>query len=99
MEINHVGEDRYFIKPDAEKNTKTKSGIIVETSDDARSYKTGVIMHIGPGRVTESGYWVSMSYAVGDRVMYEPRNQIEVMVGDDKLVAVRQSNIICSYSE
>ena len=96
MEIKRVGEDRYFIKPDVEKNTKTKSGIIVETSDDARSYKTGVIMHKGLGRNDDKTKLV-LPFEVGDRVMYEPRNQIEVMVDDDKLVVIRETNIICSY--
>jgi len=97
MKIKHVGEDRYFIKPDSEKNTKTKSGIIVETSDDARSYKTGVIMHKGLGRNDDKTNLV-LSFEEGDRVMYEPRNQIEVMVGDDKLIVIRETNIICSYN-
>jgi len=98
MKIKNVGEDRYFIKPDVEKNTKTKSGIIVETSDDARSYKTGVIVHKGYGRKDDKSKLV-LEFSEGDRVMYEPRNQIEVMVGDDKLVVIRETNIICSYDE
>lgn len=96
MEIKRVGEDRYFIKPDVEKNTKTKSGIIVETSDDARSYKTGVIVHKGLGRNDEKSKLV-LPFEEGDRVMYEPRNQIEVLINDEKHVVVRESNIICSY--
>jgi co-chaperonin GroES (HSP10) len=96
MKIKRVGEDRYFIKPDTEKNTKTKSGIIVDTSDDARSYNTGVIMHKGLGRTDDKTKLV-LPFEVGDRVMYEPRNQVEIMVDDGKLVVIRETNIICSY--
>lgn len=97
MKIQRVGEDRYFIKPDIEKNTKTKSGIIVETSDDSRSYKTGIIMHKGLGRKDDKTKLV-LPFEEGDRVMYEPRNQIEVTVNDDRLVVIRETNIICSYN-
>jgi co-chaperonin GroES (HSP10) len=98
MKIKNVGEDRYFIKPDVEKNTKTKSGIIVETSDDVRSYKTGVIIHIGLGRNDDKSKLIS-EFSEGDLVMYEPRNQIEIMIDDEKLIVVRESNIICSYTK
>ena len=96
MKVLRVGEDRYFIKPDIEKNTKTKSGIVIETSDDARSYKTGIIMHKGLGRADDTTKLV-LPFEEGDRVMYEPRNQIEVMVDNDKFVVIRETNIICSY--
>jgi co-chaperonin GroES (HSP10) len=97
MEIDYVCEDRYIIKPSAEKNTKTKSGIIVETSDDARSYKTGVITHVGGGRYTETGAKLLQVFNTNELVIYEPRNQIEIMLNDEPHVIIRQTNIIASY--
>ena len=98
MEIKMLGEDRYVIKPDAEKNTKTKTGIIIETSDEGRAYKTGVITHVGEGRHTETGARLTQVWMTGEQVMYEPRNQIEVMINGIPHIIIRQSNIIGSYT-
>ena len=97
MNISLVNDDRYFILPDAEQTSKTKSGIITSTSDDEKQYKTGVIKYAGTGRMTESGYMTTMRYAVGTHVMYEPRNQIKVTVGDETLIVVREPMIISSF--
>lgn len=99
MNISLVNDDRYFILPDAEQTSKTKSGIITSTSDDEKQYKTGVIKYAGTGRMTESGYMTTMRYAVGTRVMYEPRNQIKVAISDETLIVIRESNIIASFTE
>jgi co-chaperonin GroES (HSP10) len=53
-------------------------------------------MHKGLGRKDDKTKLV-LPFEEGDRVMYEPRNQIEIMVDDDKLVVIRETNIICSY--
>ena len=96
MNIKDVNEDRYIIKLDVEKNTQTESGLIIETADDTKSYKTGIVINHGFGKTLENGATVPCKYSVDTRVMFEMRNQIDITLESKKHVIIRESNIIPS---
>lgn len=96
MNIKDVNEDRYIIKLDVEKNTQTESGLIIETADETKSYKTGVVIDHGFGKILENGTAVPCRYAINTRVMFEMRNQIDITLEGKKHVIIRESNIITS---
>jgi chaperonin GroES len=96
MNIKDVNDDRYIIKLDAEKNTQTESGLIIESADDAKSYKTGVVVNHGFGRILENGTCIPCKYSVDTKVMFEMRNQIDITIDSKQHVIIRESNIIAS---
>lgn len=99
MKVRKLNKLLYLIKPDIEQNTKTKSGVIVDTSTENRSYKTGQIVEAGIGRVTETGYTIYPSYYKDELVSFENRNTYTVMVDDEELIVVPEDNIIFSYTK
>jgi chaperonin GroES len=94
-----VGLDRYVIKPDADKNKKTKSGIILETSEDALQYRTGEIVYAGVGSFTLNGTQLELQFKSGDRVLYEPKQTVDIDIDGERFVVVKETNIILSYNE
>ena len=96
MNIKDVNEDRYIVKIDSEKNTQTDSGLIIETADDSKSYKTGVIINHGYGRMLENGTINPCKYPENTRIMFEMRNQIDITLDSKQHVIIRESNIISS---
>lgn len=98
MNIIKVGLDRYVIRPDAERNKKTKSGIILETNEDALQYRTGTITHVGVGSFTLNGTSLEMQFAPGDHVLYEPKQTVDVDIDGEPHVIVKESNIILAYN-
>jgi chaperonin GroES len=96
MNIKDVNEDRYIVKIDSEKNTQTDSGLIIETADDSKSYKTGVIINHGYGRMLENGTIIPCKYPENTRIMFEMRNQIDITLDSKQHVIIRESNIISS---
>jgi len=82
--------DRVLVRP-AEAEQKTASGIIIPDSAKEKPMK-GEIIAVGPGTKDEA-----MQLSVGDNVLYGKYAGTEVEVDGEKLLFMRQSDILAKF--
>lgn len=82
--------DRIIVKRE-EVPDKTQGGILlVSPSQHAEKPREGVVVAVGPGRITEHGEFVPMSIDVGQKVMFAKWMEY----GHKENVIVREPDII-----
>lgn len=82
--------DRVLVKP-AEAEQVTASGIIIPDSAKEKPLK-GKVVAVGPGTKDET-----MQVSVGDEVLYGKYAGTEVEVDGEKLLFMRQSDILAKF--
>lgn len=81
-----------LLQPDAEKETKTASGIILKNDKDERQVKAKVVA-VGPGR-HEDGVLQPMHVEVGQTVIFKSYTSTEVKMDDTTYLLVKESDIL-----
>jgi chaperonin GroES len=89
--------DRVLVKP-VEKEEKTKSGIYLPDTAKEKPQE-GIIMAVGPGKMTDDGKRIPMDLKVGDRVIYAKYGGTEIKVDDEELMILRESDILAKKSK
>ena len=84
MKLEPLGERVVLKKSAAEKESTTKSGIILAQ---------GEVVAVGPGGMID-GHEVKMSVKAGDNVIYSKYAGTEVKFEDEEYIIVRQSDIL-----
>lgn len=84
--------DNVLIRP-VEAETKTASGIILPDSVKEKP-QIGVVMAVGPGKVTPKGDKVPMVIKVKQSVMYKKWGGTEVKVNGEEWTLVSQEDIL-----
>jgi len=85
-------DDRLVVRP-AEAETKTASGIFLP--DGAKEKPTrGKVIAVGPGKLLESGKRAPVAVSVGNEVYYGKYAGTEVKIGDDKLVILKETDLL-----
>ena len=94
--------DQYIVvRPDSESLKVSSGGIHIP--DTAKVHKQaltrqGVVLAVGPGRVTKTGVRVPVGIAVGDRVVYEQYSgydhQFDVFMEDSRLRLIKEEDVI-----
>ncbi len=90
MKLSPLGE-RVVLKESVAEET-TKSGIILAGQAKEKPQYAEVI-EVGPGAVVD-GKLVPMEVKVGDKVIYSKYAGMEVKLGDDEYIIVKQSDIL-----
>ncbi len=85
-------EDRVVVKP-AEAQSVTGGGIVLPESAKEKQTR-GKIVHVGPGKMLNSGKRAPVSVAVGDEVYYGQYAGTEVKVDDEKYVILEESELL-----
>jgi len=93
MEIKQMSGLRYLVKVNQKKDVKTDSGIITDMAIENTSYMTGKIINVGDGIYDGSNY-VYCRYSVGENIMFESRNLIEVTINGEEMNIVPQDSIL-----
>ena len=83
--------DRVIVKP-KETEEKTKGGIIVPDTAKEKPVE-GIIIAVGPGKVTEDGKQVKLEVKEGDKVLYGKYSGTEVTVEGEEYLIMRESDI------
>ena len=83
--------DRVVLKQ-LEAEETTKSGIVIPGKEKELPQQA-VVVEVGPGGIV-NGEEVKMEVKKGDKVIYSKYAGTEVEVGDDKLIIVRQADIL-----
>lgn len=75
--------DRIIILPD-EKDAQTKSGIfLTQTKKDDGKRQSGLVLCVGPGRISDHGAKLPQEVAPGDRILFKKYAGDELLVNDD----------------
>lgn len=90
MKLSPLGE-RVVLKESVAEET-TKSGIILAGQAKEKPQYAEVV-EVGPGAVVD-GKLVPMEVKVGDKVIYSKYAGMEVKLGDDEYIIVKQSDIL-----
>jgi chaperonin GroES len=85
-------DDRLVVKP-AEAETKTATGIYLP--DGAKEKPTrGKVISVGPGKLLDSGKRSPITVSIGDEVYYGKYAGTEVKIGEEKIVILRESDLL-----
>ncbi len=85
-------EDRVLVKP-IENESKTASGIYLPESAKEKPVR-GEVVAIGPGRRLDNGQRAEMSVSKGDTVVYGKYAGTEVELKGDKLLILKESELL-----
>ena len=85
-------EDRILIKP-IEAESKTASGIYLPEAAKEKPVK-GEVVAIGPGKRLDNGNRAQMSVKKGDTVVYGKYAGTEVELKGDKMLILRESELL-----
>ena len=89
--------DRVIVKP-IEKEEVTKGGLVIPDTVKERPQE-GVVIAIGPGRLSEDGKRVPIEVKKGDRVIYARYAGIELKYEDEDYLVLRESDILAKVSK
>lgn len=91
MKINPV-QDRVLIKP-IEPETKTTSGLFIPDNAKEGPNK-GLVVSVGPGRLTKEGVTIPMIVSEGNTVMYPTGTGQPVTVDEQKHLILTEDQIL-----
>lgn len=77
---------------------QTLGGIILPESNVAKANE-GEVLAVGPGYKTKNGDFVSVSVAVGDKVLLPEYGGLPVKAGDEEAFLFRNDEILAKYAK
>jgi chaperonin GroES len=84
--------DRVVIKA-TKREDVTKGGIVLpDTAKDKP--QEGIVVAVGPGRLTEDGKRIAMDIAMNDKVIYAKYAGTEFKLDDEELIILRETDIL-----
>jgi chaperonin GroES len=88
--------DRVLVKPSSPEE-KTKGGIILPDTAKEKPQE-GVVVAVGPGKISENGSKITMQVKVKDRVLYGKYSGTEVQIDGEEHLIMRESDIFAIIS-
>lgn len=89
--------DRVVIKP-LEQEEVTPSGIVLPETAKEKPQK-GEVLSVGPGARDEDGNRIAMDVKAGDKVLFAKYAGTEIKVDSEKLLILRESDILAIVTE
>jgi len=89
--------DRLVVEP-IEQEEVTAGGIILPETAKEKPQQ-GKVIAAGPGRRDDNGNRITMDVKVGDRVLYAKYSGTEVKLGAQKVLVLRESDILAIIEE
>jgi len=84
--------DRVVVKA-IQREEMTKGGIVLpDTAKDKP--QEGIVVAVGPGKLTEDGKRIAMDVAVNDKVIYAKYAGTEFKLDDEELIILRETDIL-----
>ena len=84
--------DRLLVKP-LEEEEVTPGGIVLPETAKEKPQK-GEVLAVGPGARDDEGKRIAMEISVGDKVLFAKYGGTEIKVDGDKLLILRESDIL-----
>jgi chaperonin GroES len=85
-------QDRVLIKR-VEEETKTKGGIIIPDTAKEKPQE-GLVVAVGPGKVTDAGNRVAPEVKAGDRILFGKYSGTEIKVDGVEHLILREDDIL-----
>ncbi len=85
-------EDRIVIKA-AEAEQTTASGLVIPDTAKEKPQE-GVVVAVGPGRVSDSGQRIAVDVAVGDRVLFSKYGGTELKHGGEEYLILNARDVL-----
>ncbi len=85
-------QDRVLVKR-VEEETKTKGGIIIPDSAKEKPQE-GLVIAVGPGKVTDAGARVTPEVKAGDRVLFGKYSGTEIKIEGDEHLILREDDLL-----
>ena len=89
--------DRLVVKP-MEEEEITPSGIVLPETAKEKPQK-GEVLAAGPGARDEDGKRIEMDVSVGDRILFAKYGGTEIKVDGDKLLILRETDVLAIVQE
>jgi chaperonin GroES len=89
--------DRLVVKP-LESEEVTPSGIVLPETAKEKPQK-GEVLSVGPGARDDEGKRIVMDVRVGDKVLFAKYAGTEIKIDSDKLLILRESDILAVLEE
>ncbi len=89
--------DRILIKR-VEEEAKTKGGIIIPDTAKEKPQE-GLVVAVGPGKVTENGTRVPCEVKAGDRILFGKYSGTEIKVEGVEHLILREDDILAVISK
>lgn len=88
--------DRVLIQREDAPDTTSPAGIIIPDTAQKEKSKYGVIIAIGPGRITDEGMLIPISVKVGAKVVFNAGwdNEVDMGEKDEAYFLVKESDIL-----
>lgn len=88
-------QDNIVIKlPKTEKETKTKSGIVIAASATQDMPERGVIHAVGTGRILNNGSVIEPQVAVGNEIIFNKFAGTKITSGEDEYLIIKENDIL-----
>ena len=84
--------DRLVVEPIEQEDT-TSGGILLPETAKEKPQK-GTVIAVGPGKLDDSGKRVKMEVKKGDRVLYARYAGTEIKVEENKVLILRESDVL-----
>jgi chaperonin GroES len=89
--------DRLVVKP-LEEEEVTPGGIVLPETAKEKPQK-GEVLATGPGARDDEGNRIAMDVSVGDKVLYAKYGGTEIKMNSDKLLILRESDVLAILDE
>lgn len=89
--------DRLVVKP-LEEEEVTPGGIVLPETAKEKPQK-GEVLATGPGARDDEGKRIEMDVSVGDKVLYAKYGGTEIKMNSDKLLILRESDVLAILVE
>lgn len=96
MNLKPLG-DRLIVKP-IEQDEMTAAGIVLPETAKEKPQR-GEVLAAGPGGRDDSGERIELEVSVGDTVLFAKYAGTEIKVDGDKLLILRESDILAIVEE
>jgi chaperonin GroES len=85
--------DRLIVREDAPE-TVTEGGIIIPETAKGTGLRSGQVLLVGPGQVLQDGRLRPLAVKAGERVVFGEHGGLPIESGGEKLLLLRESELI-----
>lgn len=100
MSLRPLG-DRVIVEPGSEheRGKETKSGIFIPDTAEKERPEQGIVVAVGPGKISDDGKKVPMSLKVGDEVLFTKYGPDEIKLDGKEYFILSESNVLAVIND
>ncbi len=93
--------DRVIVLPlsEHERGKETKSGIFIPETTEKERPEQGIVVAVGPGKISDDGKVIAMSVKEGDKVLFTKYGPDEIKVDGKEYFILSESNVLAVIND